>query len=76
MDADRQIDIEQQRAVMQRLLRDCESGIFVGFDSDGDLSLAFMNLSPIERRGLVDLLTDTKPRFFPIQGMEDDDDDD
>ena len=74
MDADRQIDIEQQRARIQMIVRDCDSGIFVGFDSDGELTLAYMNMSPIEWRGLIDLLNDTKPRFF--QYLDEDDDDD
>lgn len=70
---DRQINIEEQRARMQDILRNCNASIIIALDGDNHLVTAYMNLNPIERRGLIELLGDTAPGFV---AMLDDDDDD
>jgi len=72
-DADRLIDIEEQRARMQDTLRNCSCAIMIALNGKGELMVSYMNMDPVQRRGLIELLTDTKPRFWPVD--EDDDED-
>lgn len=74
-DMNRQIDIEQQRARMQRIIRDCQCGVLVALSEDGELVSAYMNLNPIERRGLGEILRDMGPKFSPAYEGEDDGED-
>ena len=69
------MDIEEQRAYMQDILRNCKASIIIALDGEGELTSAYMNLNPIERRGLIELMRDTAPRFFPVEDFEDDDED-
>ena len=71
MSDERFIDIEQQRAYMQRLLRDANMALMVSIDQEGQLMTSYMNMNNIERRGLIDLLQDTKPA--PMWTVDDDD---
>jgi hypothetical protein len=70
---ERFIDIEMQRSYMQQIIRDCNSSIIIAIDTKGEMVSAFMNLNPIERRGMIELLGDTAPSFFAIEEEGDDD---
>jgi len=72
---ERQIDIEMQRIYMQRILRDCQASVLIAVDREGGLVSAYMNLSPIERRGMIELLHDSVPRFFAAEDEDNGDED-
>ena len=71
-DMDRQIDIELQRSQMQEALRDCQSAVMLTVTSKGELLHTYMNVTDIERRGMVELMGDTAPQFFPIEDEDND----
>lgn len=75
-DLERQIDIEQQRARMQDMLRNSEAALMIALDKEGNLYTAYVNLNWIERRGMIELLHDTAPRFEPENVDTSDADDD
>ena len=65
------INIEEQRAYLQQLLRGSHCALLIVIDESGELVTGYMNLNPIERRGMIDTLMDTKPRFFRVIDDED-----
>jgi hypothetical protein len=67
------IMIEEQRAYMQQILRGCKASIIIAVNEDSELVSAYMNLTSMERRGMIELLHDTAPRFFPVGEMDEDD---
>lgn len=72
--ASRAIDIEQQRAYLQQILRGSKQALIIAVDENGELVSGYMNMNPIERRGIIELLGDTAPTFLPF--FEDGDDED
>lgn len=62
---DRQIELEQQRARMQDLLRNAEAALMISLNKEGELITSYINLNWIERRGMIELLHDSAPRFEP-----------
>lgn len=74
---DAQIEKEMQRSEMLELLRSCHSAVIIAVDPEEGLVHAYMNLSPIERRGMAELMRDTAPRFYPHldEELETDDED-
>ena len=66
-------EAEQQRAYMQSILRNCAGGVLISVDRDGELTISYMNLTQIERRGIIELLHDTVPKFLMMVDTDDDD---
>lgn len=65
---DRQINIEEQRARMQTLLRHCESGLLIT-TQEGTVRTAFVNASDLELLGLVKVLN---KHVDQLTGMDED----
>ncbi|MCP4897738.1 MAG: hypothetical protein GY906_12265 [bacterium] len=68
----REIDKEQQRAEMLGMLRHAHCALLIVVSDDGQLRSAYLNLNPIERRGILELLHDTAPRFDAVDEEPDD----
>jgi len=68
---DAQINMEIQRSEMQELLRRCRSSLMIAMVPGEGLVHAYMNISPVEHRGMAELIRDTAPRFYPVQTDED-----
>ena len=61
-DLDR-IDTEEQRARALNALRHARKAVVVTIDDDGEPSVAYINVTPIEHRGLAALISDTAPKW-------------
>lgn len=62
---DSQIEKEMQRSEMLELLREANSAVIICVHPVDGLVHAFMNLNPVERRGMAELMRDTAPKFYP-----------
>ena len=77
MDPNRDNNIlsEQLRAQMLGSLRRAHAALVITMDKDGRISTSYFNLTTVERRGLIEILQDTAPHFYPVSEEDDDDGD-
>jgi uncharacterized protein YunC (DUF1805 family) len=72
---ERQINVEQQRMVMQDLLRNANMAIMVAVNEKGQILSAYLNCSPIELIGLSQVMVN-HVQGFGMEFLDPDDDDD
>ena len=60
---DHQLDAEELRAQMQSALRRAEKALVITIGEDGEPRIMHLNVTEIEHRGLVELLSDTAPKW-------------
>lgn len=61
---DQNILNEMQRFEMLGQLRRARSAVLVTVEMDGTLTASYFNLTPVERRGMIEIMGDTAPHFF------------
>lgn len=64
---------ERLRAEILGSVRRAHAALVITMDKDGRIVASYFNLTTVERRGLIEILQDTAPHFYPA-GEEDRDD--
>lgn len=70
---DRLVSIEEQRARMATILRECASALMVSIDGNGLLIYSYMNCNAVDLLGMSRALSEAAPGMAKGQGRIDED---